>query len=79
MNVWNICPSCRIGRLQKRSMAYIEWYGKNLLVADRMPVQVCDVCGERDYDTEAIESLQQLLWSSAPTRSTRVIPSSRNT
>ncbi len=73
----NICPSCRIGRLTKRYMAYIEWYGHSLLVADRMPVQVCDVCGERTYDDEAIENLQQLLWSGLPVPN-RVI-SSRNT
>lgn len=57
------CPACQVGRLVQRSMAYIEWYGDNLLVVDRMPVQVCDVCGERDYDDMAIENLQRLLWS----------------
>ena len=59
----NICPSCRIGRLGKRSMVYIEWYGENLLVTNRMPAHVCDVCGERIYDDEAIENLQRLIWS----------------
>lgn len=58
-----ICPACRVGRLNQRSMAYIEWHGDDLLVVDRMPVQVCDVCGERDYDDMAIENLQRLLWS----------------
>lgn len=62
----NICPSCRIGRLGRRSMAYIEWHGKNLLVANRMPAQVCDVCSEQVYDDEAIENLQRLLWSNMP-------------
>ena len=61
-----ICPTCRLGRLRQRSMAYIEWYGKNLLIADRMPVQICDICGERIYDDEAIEHLQRLLWASPP-------------
>ena len=72
-----ICPSCRIGRLRQRSMAYVEWYGKNLLVADHMPVQVCDVCGERAYDNDAMESLQRLLWAKVPD-STKAIPN-RNT
>jgi YgiT-type zinc finger domain-containing protein len=57
----------------KRSMAYIEWHGQNLLVVDRMPVQVCDVCGEQDYDNEALENLQRLLWSKPPAAVTRVI------
>ena len=72
-----ICSSCRIGRLRQRSMAYVEWYGKNLLVVDRMPVQVCDVCGERAYDNDAMESLQRLLWANMPD-STKAIPN-RNT
>lgn len=58
-----ICPSCRIGRLGLRSMAYIEWHGKYLLIANHMPAEVCDVCGERVYDDQAIETLQRLLWS----------------
>ena len=60
------CSICGAGRLKKRAMAYLEWHGKNLLVVDRMPVYVCDICGERDYDSDAIESLQQLLWSNSP-------------
>ena len=72
-----ICSSCRIGRLRQRSMAYVEWYGKSLLVADRMPVQICDVCGERVYDNDAMESLQRLLWANPPD-STKAIPN-RNT
>lgn len=72
-----ICSSCRVGRLRQRSMAYVEWYGKNLLVVDRMPVQVCDVCGERAYDNDAMESLQRLLWANMPD-SIKAIPN-RNT
>ena len=75
----NFCPTCRIGRLTPRTMAYIEWHGKNLLVVDRMPVQICDVCGERDYDEDAVENLQQLLWSSVPIGVTSKIVSSRHT
>jgi YgiT-type zinc finger domain-containing protein len=47
-------------------MVYIEWHGENLLVANHMPAEVCDVCGERVYDDEAIENLQRLLWSKPP-------------
>ncbi len=75
----NLCPTCRIGRLNRRTMAYIDWHGKNLLVVDRMPVQVCDVCGERNYDADAVESLQQLLWSSVPTGITSKLVSGRHT
>ncbi len=58
-----ICPYCHTGRLQRRPMTYIQWHGDNLLVVDRMPAIVCDVCGERAYDDRAVEQLQQLLLS----------------
>jgi YgiT-type zinc finger domain-containing protein len=69
----NSCPICRTGHLQKRTMAYLEWYGRNLLVVNRMPAMVCDVCQERVYDYEAIENLQRLLWSNLPNL-TRAVP-----
>ncbi len=62
----NICPVCNTGRLQKRSMTYIEWYGKELLVIDRMPTFVCSVCDEQIYDQDALENLQRLLWANPP-------------
>lgn len=65
----NACPVCFTGRLQRRQIAYVEWHGKKLLVVDRMPAIVCDVCGERIYDTGAMEHLQRLIWS-APLPST---------
>ena len=62
----NICPTCHTGRLQRRSIAYLEWHGETLLVVDRMPAIVCDVCGDRVYDHNALEHLQQLLWAGPP-------------
>jgi YgiT-type zinc finger domain-containing protein len=51
----SICPICQTGRLQKRSMVFVEWHDRYLLVVNRMPAMVCDVCQERVYDYEAIE------------------------
>lgn len=36
------------------------------MVVDRMPAIICDVCGERAYDEQAVEHLQRLLWASVP-------------
>jgi YgiT-type zinc finger domain-containing protein len=72
----SICPICQTGRLQKRSMVFVEWHDRYLLVVNRMPAMVCDVCQERVYDYEAIEILQKLLWSHPPSLSRAV--SSRN-
>ena len=62
----NVCQTCHTGRLHIRSIAYLEWHGKTLLVVDRMPAIVCDVCGERVYDHNALEHLQRLLWAAPP-------------
>jgi YgiT-type zinc finger domain-containing protein len=60
-----ICPFCHTGRLERRAMTYIQWHGESLLVVNRMPAIVCDVCGERAYDDRAVEHLQRLLLSDA--------------
>ncbi len=61
-------------------MAYIEWHHGDLLVVDRMPVEICDICGERDYDDTAIENLQRLLWSnSSKTQARSTAPSRHHT
>ncbi|GAB4547919.1 MAG: hypothetical protein Kow0063_42750 [Anaerolineae bacterium] len=59
----NICPYCHTGRLQHRDMVYVQWHGDDLLVVDRMPAIICDVCGEKAYDEQAVEHLQRLLWA----------------
>lgn len=61
----NICPYCHTGRLQQRDMVYVQWHGDALLVVDRMPAIICDVCGEKAYDDQAVEHLQRLLWAGA--------------
>jgi YgiT-type zinc finger domain-containing protein len=61
-----ICPYCHTGRLQHRSMAYVQWHGDALLIVGRMPAIVCDVCGERAYDDQAVEHLQRLLRAHTP-------------
>ena len=58
-----ICPNCHVGRLRRRPMTYIQWYGDDLLIANKMPATVCDVCGEGDYDDQAVDHLHQLLWA----------------
>ncbi len=69
----NMCPACHTGRLQRRSMVYLEWHGQKWLIVNRMPAIVCDVCGERAYDRDALENLQRLLWSNPLPNPTRTI------
>ena len=73
----NSCPTCQIGRLQRRNLVYLQWHDNGLLVVNRMPAVVCDVCGDHMYDHDAVEHLQKLLWS-YPIESSKAA-SSRNT
>jgi YgiT-type zinc finger domain-containing protein len=59
----NICPTCHMGKMQPRKLAYVQWLGENLVLVERMPALVCDVCGESNYNKEAMENLQRLLWA----------------
>ncbi len=69
----NICSTCHIGRLSRRPTVYLEWYEKKWLVVNHMPAIVCDMCGDRTYDNEAMEHLQQLI-SSRPLPPPRTRP-----
>ncbi|MCS7259295.1 MAG: type II toxin-antitoxin system MqsA family antitoxin [Anaerolineae bacterium] len=59
-----ICPVCRVGRLQPRMTSYVRWLGDSLLVVNRVPAMVCDMCGERTYDEHILRHLQRLLMMS---------------
>ena len=61
-----LCVSCQVGRLQRRNLVYLQWHEKGLLVVNRMPAVVCDLCGDQVYDYDAVEHLQRLLWSPPP-------------
>lgn len=56
------CQQCRIGRYQTTTAAYMEPLGrKQVLVIPNVPAQVCDVCGQTQYDSEFMSQLEHLL------------------
>ena len=60
------CTTCHAGRLQRQQIVYLQWHDNGLLIVDRMPATVCDICGDQIYDNDAMEHLQRLLWSPPP-------------
>lgn len=56
-----VCPHCYFGRIQpgKRSFA-ARTNGKPVMVPD-FPAWICDVCGKREYDLDALNNLALLL------------------
>ncbi len=70
----NSCPTCQIGRLQRRELAYVQWHENGLLVVNRMPAVICDVCSDHMYDHDAVEHIQRLLWSAPPGGAKKSLP-----
>lgn len=58
-----LCPRCHTGKLEMKKVIYVQWQDPNLVIVDRIPAMVCDNCGEKTYDLQALENLQQLLWT----------------
>lgn len=55
------CPECSVGYLKRRNVAYFTWMGEELISVPDFPAWVCDVCGRREYDTQALNWLAAML------------------
>jgi YgiT-type zinc finger domain-containing protein len=42
-------------------VAYFTWMGEELISVPDFPAWVCDICGRREYDTQALNQLSILL------------------
>jgi len=55
------CPECLAGRMKLTHVAYFTWLSKELITVPDFPAWVCDICGRRDYDPQAVSWLNILL------------------
>ena len=55
------CPECHLGTLQPASAFYCAWLQNEFISVPDFPAWICDVCGRREYDEEAVQELQTLL------------------
>lgn len=55
------CRQCQAGKMQLRSVTYITWLGDDLVMVPDFPAWVCDFCGRREYDEDALNRLSLLL------------------
>lgn len=58
-----ICNFCHIGRIIERKLTYTERFQEELILIPNIPAKVCNYCGERQYDPDAMSSLHRLLWA----------------
>ena len=55
------CKECQAGIQRLRYITYFTWLGDELVTVPNFPAWVCDVCGHREYDEQAITWLFTLL------------------
>jgi len=55
------CSECNIGQMHKTNVTYFTWLNGEMITVPDFPAWVCDICGKREYDHEAINQLALLL------------------
>jgi YgiT-type zinc finger domain-containing protein len=44
-----------------RHLTYFTWLGEELITVQNFPAWICDVCGRREYDQQAVLFLNTML------------------
>ncbi|MCC6147480.1 MAG: YgiT-type zinc finger protein [Anaerolineaceae bacterium] len=55
------CLECQAGQMHRHYVTYFTWLGNELITVPDFPSWVCDVCGRREYDAQALNRLVLLL------------------
>ena len=55
------CTECQTGMMHLQHMTYFTWLNEELVTVPNFPAWVCDMCGRREYDSQAISLLATLL------------------
>ena len=71
------CNECPAGVMHLRHITYFTWLGQELITVPNFPAWVCDMCGKREYDEQAISWLTMLLNPNAGKPTRRVKPPRR--
>ena len=56
-----ICVECQTGVMGLRLLTYFTWLDGELITVQNFPAWVCDICGRREYDSQAVSWLNTLL------------------
>lgn len=57
----NFCQVCHLGKLQAGQQLFMYRFGRQVMVVPNVPAEVCDVCGQVDYDPEFMLNLERLI------------------
>lgn len=56
-----ICAECKVGTLRVGEAFYFTLQGGQPICVPDFPAWVCDVCGRREYDSDAVADLLAIL------------------
>ena len=57
-----------MGTMQPRAVPFAHWFEGQFITIPSFPAWVCDICGERQYDSAALEQLELILGPEADLR-----------
>ncbi len=60
------CPKCMVGAMTRTKAFYCQWSDGHFITVPDFPAWVCDVCGAREYEPQAVLELQTLIEMSHP-------------
>ena len=55
------CLHCPGGIIHLRSATLMTWLGDDLITVPNFPAWICDLCGHRTFDSQALAQLSLLL------------------
>lgn len=61
MNDAHHCIECQAGQMRREYITYYTWLAEELITVPGFPAWVCDVCGRREYDNQALNQLSLIL------------------
>lgn len=58
------CPRCQIGYCKRHEVTYTRIHNGHPISAPQTPRYVCDICGYKEFDPEALENLLRMVGKS---------------
>lgn len=55
------CTECQAGVMHLHHVTYFTWLDEELVTVPNFPAWVCDMCGRREYESQAIAWLATIL------------------
>jgi YgiT-type zinc finger domain-containing protein len=65
------CPKCQVGIMDLEYVTYLTFRGGEMITVPNFPAWICDVCGRRAYDPDAVSWLNILLSAKPGRRATK--------